>query len=465
MDNFVSKHTIKLQKLRKQMTLVAFTVIFSIFYNCSTKPFYKNFSCKISDLNALRLSVYCETDGPTDVYVEYWTEKGGKHLFSNLSTQSLRHSFELIDLLSGEQYRLRLHGRIGNKQYESDAGIIHTDSLPGNLPSFKVMNDQFKFDGYILLKTFLDSGAYMLINDEAQIVWYESYDTMQLRPFEWVDDHIVSIKNKTNILEFDLHSKLYHQLDITSGHGNKIAHHEVIKNGRGNYLFLTKEIKRVDLTSYGGIKNDSIVGDGIMEMNPEGQIIWEWNIFDVANPMETDDFFRAKRDWGHANSLAYAEDGNFLVSFRDFNQIWKIDSKTGKVLWRFGLGGDFLLKPEDIFQRQHTAHINDRGDLLIFDNGTAKRGYSSVKAFTMDERNKTCHATINIKLGKDLFTARMGSGYLIDDEHVLVCSPMKNVTLAIYDMAGNEVWKAEGSMPSYRALYTDAGDIENARPF
>ncbi len=448
------------------ISLSCYVILLSFFFGCSPKPFYDNFYCGVTDTNSLRLSVSCETDDPSDVYVEYWKKNDGKHFFSLLSEQSLVHKFDLINLRPGEKYRLKLHGRIGDKIFENDAGMYQTDTLPGNLPSFEVLNDQLNFDGYILLKTFLDSGAYMLINDKAQIIWYQSYDSIQLRPFEWSHDkHITSLKDKGTILEFDLYSKLSDQIDITSPGNEMIAHHELFRNECGDYVFLTKETERFDLRAWGGIKNDSIVGDGIVVMSPDGQIKWQWNIFDVVDPLKFDNFFKVRNDWGHANSLSYSKDSNFLVSFRDFSQVWKIDSNSGQVIWRFGDGGDFEMKEEDIFIRQHTAHINRHGDLMLFDNGNTKRGYSTVKSFKLNEKNKTYKALINFELDKNIFTARMGSAYMINDEHILVCSPMKKVKLLIYDTKGNELWKVRGSMASYRALYLNANEIENPKPF
>jgi len=448
------------------ISLTLYVMLLTFFFGCSSKPFYNNFDCIVSEANSLRMSVTCETDDPSDVYVEYWKDDNGKHFYSLLSEQSLEHKFELINLLPGEKYRLKLHGRIGENIVENDAGMYQTDTLPGNLPSFEVLNDQLNFDGYILLKTFLDSGAYLLINDKAQIVWYQSYDSIQLRPFEWSHDkHITSLKDKRTILEFDLYSKLYNQLDITSIGCEMIAHHELFRNENGDYVFLTKETERFDLRAWGGIRNDSIVGEGIVVMSPDGQIKWRWKIFDVVDPLKFDNFFKVRNDWGHANSIAYSKDGNFLVSFRDFNQVWKIDSNNGQVIWRFGDGGDFEMKTKNEFIRQHTAHINRHGDLMLFDNGSTKRGYSTVKSFSIDEKNKTYVAGISFKLGKDLFTARMGSAYMMDDEHILVCSPMKKVKLLIYDTNGNELWKVRGSLASYRALYLNADEIENPQPF
>jgi len=94
-----------------------------------------------------------ETVKPADIYIEYWSDNTDKHQYSKLSQRSRRHHFELINLLPNELYRLKVHGRIGDAIYEKDAGVFQTDSLPGNLPSFVVLKDQYRFDDYVMMKT------------------------------------------------------------------------------------------------------------------------------------------------------------------------------------------------------------------------------------------------------------------------------------------------------------------------
>ena len=157
--------------------------------------------------------------------------------------------------------------------------------------------------------------------------------------------------------------------------------------------------------------------------------------------------------------------GIYRSHFGTLTQVWKIDRNTGDIIWRFGENGDFRLQPDELFQRQHAAYINRHGNLMIFDNGTTKRKYSSVKSFALNEQSLTAKSVLNITLSKDMFAARMGSAYMIDDTYILVCRPLKDVLLAIYNTDGLELWKVRGTLPSYRAVFIDANEIENTRPF
>lgn len=67
-----------------------------------------------------------------------------------------------------------------------------------------------------------------------------------------------------------------------------------------------------------------------------------------------------------------------IASFRNLDEVLKIDRQTGEILWTLGgLGDDFGLTEEQLFSRQHYAKLTDTGTLLLFDNAmpTNRRGF------------------------------------------------------------------------------------------
>ena len=40
---------------------------------------------------------------------------------------------------------------------------------------------------------------------------------------------------------------------------------------------------------------------------------------------------------------------NYVLSLRTLNQLWKIDSKNGKILWKLGLNGNIPIEESSIF--------------------------------------------------------------------------------------------------------------------
>lgn len=103
--------------------------------------------------------------------------------------------------------------------------------------------------------------------------------------------------------------------------------------------------------------------------------------------MKDPHILKTKKDWVHANSLNYDLDSNFIISFYNLGQIWKVDAHTGKVIWKVGKGGTIKLPDDCYFDQSHDAHLNDHGSLMFFDNGVDKR-QSEVFALKLNEKEK-----------------------------------------------------------------------------
>ena len=104
-------------------------------------------------------------------------------------------------------------------------------------------------------------------------------------------------------------------------------------------------------------------------------------------------------DYFHINSIEVDTDGNLIVSARKTSATYKIDRKSGEVLWRLdGKRGDFEMAPGTLTRYQHDARRRPDGTLTIFDNGA--EGES--------ERSRA----IVVKLDESTMTAGLVSEYV-----------------------------------------------------
>jgi hypothetical protein len=157
--------------------------------------------------------------------------------------------------------------------------------------------------------------------------------------------------------------------------------HELLLTGDGptkRAHFFTYTIKTLDLYAIGGQHGAQTAGHQIMRMTPSGTVEFIWDAWDHIGLDEWvgDSSAKANRietDFDHPNALTFDLQGNYVVSWRNLNQIMSIDSNTGAVLWRIGgAKGDytFLDDPLGGFDKQHAVKILPNGNLLLFDNGT-----------------------------------------------------------------------------------------------
>ncbi len=141
-----------------------------------------------------------------------------------------------------------------------------------------------------------------------------------------------------------------------------------------------------------------VVACRIQEVN-NGQVIFNWDGTDYpefyGESVENNNFSDSVNtiDYMHMNSLCIdPNDNNIICSFRNLNEIIKINRTTGAIMWRLGgKHSDFPLTTDEQFLRQHYARFTDDGQTLILvDNGEATlRPYSRIDEFQLDENAKT----------------------------------------------------------------------------
>ena len=125
---------------------------------------------------------------------------------------------------------------------------------------------------------------------------------------------------------------------------NETLHHELTKDINNNIIALTYEYKTFDLSNFGGGEKDSIKGDGLVVYDYSGKLVWKWNVFDHEDPLSYKKINSLKNDWTHGNGIGATHDNNYVLSLRTLNQLWKIDSKNGKILWKLGLNGNIPIE-------------------------------------------------------------------------------------------------------------------------
>jgi len=199
----------------------------------------------------------------------------------------------------------------------------------------------------------------------------------------------------------------------------------------GNFLVISTELRVVDNfpTEVGNPESPqesaSVIGDVIVEFQPDGTIVNRWSLLDLMDPdrygyLSAGNFWKTRgyghiegelKDWGHANSVFYnPPDDSVIVSLRHQDAVIKLSRETGELVWILGTHagwGDrwkpYLLNPVGEFEwqyHQHAARTTRDGLLLLFDNGNDrawppetrtpdKEAYSRAVEFKIDEEQGT----------------------------------------------------------------------------
>ena len=445
-------------------------IAYAFLSSCSFKNELQNVQYKIDDENALRIVVSFQTSNISDTYIEYWMLGEGTKKRSEKSNGLKDHKITLIRLLPEKEYGFQVFA----KSIEKDEIIFSgeftskTGSLPEELPTFDLVADEGDvFNGNILIRKAQIPGNAILLDNLGRIVWYHLGDSIFMNPFSWTENNtFISLLNTDHLQEMDLYGNIVFELKFGEKGYNRHLHHEIRRITDNRVIALCKEEKAYNLSSLGGSEQDTVKGDGIVVFDEIGNKIWDWNMFQVDNPMDDPDIMKNKNDWGHANALNIMDDGNYIISFLKFDQIWKINSTTGELMWKLGLEGDFDMLEEDIFYKQHASHQATDGGLIIFDNGEPfKRPRSRLIKFDLNEQELKAKATLSVFLPDSLYSFKQGSAYEIENDKILFCIAT-NKRIAITDLEGEVLWQVISSNNYYRAELIPENlfiDIKNSK--
>ena len=204
---------------------------------------------------------------------------------------------------------------------------------------------------------------------------------------------------------------------------NPVIHHDHIVLRNGNIMVIgweemtDEEAARVQ----GGVEfaagqgpNHAMLGDFLLELNADGEVVWEWHGKDRLDPEQEVICPREFRgEWTHCNGVTELVDGNICISFRQTSQVIFIDKATGDVYWRFGPGE---------LSHQHNPTQLANGNLLIFDNGehrTVGSVYSRV--VELDPNSKEIVWQFRGDPALSFFSTGISSAQRLDNGNTFIC--------------------------------------------
>ena len=441
--------------------LVAFSIT-----SCRQRPVIDVLEFGLSPRNALRLEVKISARKPAEVFLAFWRDSDTDTLFTPASPTASMHTITAIGMLPETIYHFKAVGRSIDGKAESPVFSITTGKLPESLPEFRLERRDTRFEGFLLGKRYFEQGCFYLLDDSARVIWYEDFGSAAMRAFSLTpDNNILSLQDSSEILEFDWYSNRISGFRIENADRENRYHHALVKTAGGQYLGLNYHYIHPDLQRFGGLPYDTIRTDGLLLADAAGNVLWKWSTFKVADPFRDPELMNNKHDWGHANSIDFDSDGHAVLSYRDFNQVWKVNMTDGSLIWKLGENGDFMLGPDQHFIKQHDAHFDPDGNLILFDNGSPERAITRVISFRIHEKERRVDTNWSFTLDEDLHTRRMGSAQLIDDKRLLICSPRKQLFLAVYTTDGVLLWKAWASHDTLRAIYVPKEALRPPKPF
>jgi hypothetical protein len=255
-----------------------------------------------------------------------------------------------------------------------------------------------------------------LYDNSGELVWWRAGGYQNLSQVTYRGEPALSVflNNGTGNACLLLDSS-YTEIASFSVAGTHTDGHECQYSPDGSRVLLLgwREVGR-DLSAYGG-PADAVVVDAVIQERDvaSGEITFEWSALDHIPLEETRQALTDQRvDYVHANSLEYDSEGTLLMSARNTSTVYKIDTGTGDILWRFGgEASDFVFAdPADAPSFQHDARRLADGRLSLFDNGNRREPLQSRGAvYELDERAMTAELVEDLRPAESIFAWSAGS--------------------------------------------------------
>lgn len=337
----------------------------------------------------------------------------------------------LLGLKPSETYSYLATSYKGGIAKNSATASFTTSSLPADLAVFRLDIKSGSTALYTATGTQANNGsAYAVIFDPTgAIAWYHSFATSGLQVSNVVmqpNGNITAFIGNTSgfqplpgyYVEVTPEGEEVRRYEAPAGF--YMDDHEFRLSGTGaneKASFFTFDMRDTDLTSLGGSESVQLAGHQLVREGASGVPEFVWSAWDNLGIDEWrgDEGPKATRnptDFDHPNAFSFDLSGNYIVSWRNLDQITNIDSLTGKVLWRIGgAKGEytFVGDPDNGFRKQHSPKILPNGNLLVYDNGTGKDDEESrAVEYKLDNIAKTATMVWEYRHNPAIYTPFVG---------------------------------------------------------
>lgn len=237
--------------------------------------------------------------------------------------------------------------------------------------------------------------------------------------------------------------------------------HDFILLGENHYMAIASKIESPTNIpdSLHPSSHIKVIAPIIQEVN-NGQVVFQWDGTSYPEfygaSAENNNFTDSvdAMDYMHMNSITIdPNDNNIVCSFRNLNEIIKINRTSGNIMWRLGgIKSDFPQMPDEDFLRQHYVKFDSDNKTLIFvDNGdSALRPYSRILEFQLNETAKKISDFKSYDI-PDQFIRYAGSVKKTNDTY-FIGGGSANYALQVNYLTNEVYLRLAQTVDSYRAL-------------
>jgi len=205
--------------------------------------------------------------------------------------------------------------------------------------------------------------------------------------------------------------------------------------------------------------------------------VWEWkaedhiDLSEIKYPLRFNVNGTSVVDLQHFNALDVAPNGDYVVTARHMDALFRVSRATGTVVWKLGgtaskdgapllqFVGDALGGPK----RPHDGRLLPDGSISVFDNRLDSPGATRGVVYAIDTMANTATLTRTLARTDGVTVGTMGSTRVTADGHLIVGWGANSPLATEIDEHGTLVFELRGPEGgSYRSVKEPAGAFDRA---
>ena len=402
--------------------------------------------------NVLSAIVTARSNNADELAVEYGLDSLFKQQTPFVPVTGDSTRIPVLGLEASRSYAMRVVAvSVGGDKTNSKPFPFNTSKLPDDLPRVSVVSRQSPAAGFVMMG-FASSETptqfyATIVDNDGKIVWYKGFGSGVVDFQKQANGNFTAYASlpgaPPHFYEFDQLGNIIRE--YRASNGMDTGPHE-LRLLNGGYCLFGIQFRPMDFTAVGGAPNASVRGT-VIEYYRDNASPLLWNPFDYFNVSDAASdvaLTAASINPWHGNAIDIDADGNLLVSFRNSDEITKINSRTGQIIWR--LGGKknqftFVNDRLNGFSHQHGIRRLPNGNIILFDNGNLHAPPESrAVEYKLDEQAKTAELVWEYRHAPALYGFALGFAQRLANGNTLISFGTSQRVIEV-DRSGTKQWE------------------------
>ena len=352
-------------------------------------PLVSRFAIGVNQHNSLSLVVSIAASNADSARVRYESadDSSGVTPFYSLSSAGDTR-IALVGLRASTSYSLVVEASGRGGQTTTDTQVASTGALPLAIRSLRLAGTGRPSSGFTLVvpllpDTTVSADGFVVAFDRAgEIRWYHRFPgSWPVEAKQQPNGHFTIFVGRSygwqpaagSYVELTPGGDVVRSFAVTRGYYTDP--HELLLSFRDTTVLaahlLGYEIQKFDLSGIGGSAQAPLAVHIIERRSAAGDLLFRWSAAAVFTTADWPLPNPGAVDLVHPSSLAISPDGGYVVSFQGMDEITKIDSASGAIVWRLGgRHNQFAIRddPRQGFLGQHNVQVLANGHLLLLDD-------------------------------------------------------------------------------------------------